>query len=313
MLSASPKSVGTFDYVTAARPFILPPSPPLPQQNKQQWRILRERVVGHRGLPCAAPENTISALRAAAAAGLRWVEFDVQLSADGVPVVLHDATLDRTTDGTGLVSAQSLAALRRLDAGAWFEREEFGSSEFEGEHLPTLGEYVAECERLHLGMNVELKGDGTEAEQEAVARAAVDVLRRAGCVGVGDSAATGAAVLLSSFSEVALRAAGSSFPKALLLDREREELTMARICGGGASGYCNAVLARLRALGCCAVHCEQHQPLLRDGVFAAMMHTAGFAVHIYTVDDERDAAFLVQSCGVDAVFSNKPLATLHTL
>ena len=82
--------------------------------------ILRTKVVGHRGLPTSAPENTIDALRAAAAAGMTWTETDVQLTADGVPVIVHDSTVDRTTNGTGAVNMFTLAQLRTLDAGCKF-------------------------------------------------------------------------------------------------------------------------------------------------------------------------------------------------
>ncbi|MGE5147834.1 MAG: glycerophosphodiester phosphodiesterase family protein, partial [Candidatus Eiseniibacteriota bacterium] len=78
------------------------------------------KLVGHRGAAALAPENTLAGFRAAAAAGVTAVEFDVRLSADGVPMVIHDATVERTTTGRGPVAAQSAAALGALDAGAWF-------------------------------------------------------------------------------------------------------------------------------------------------------------------------------------------------
>ena len=74
--------------------------------------LLRTKVVGHRGLPTSAPENTSASLRAAAAAGLTWTETDVQLTADGIPVIIHDDTVDRTTNGKGTVNNFTLAQLR---------------------------------------------------------------------------------------------------------------------------------------------------------------------------------------------------------
>src|SRR5947199_8504280 len=77
-------------------------------------------VIGHRGAAAHAPENTLAGLRRAKALGCSWVEFDVRLTADNEPVLLHDNRLERTTDGRGRVSAMSLAAVRRHDAGPWF-------------------------------------------------------------------------------------------------------------------------------------------------------------------------------------------------
>ncbi len=91
-------------------------------------------IIGHRGYTARAPENTIASIEAALAAGARAVEFDVQVASCGTPVVIHDDTLDRTTDGEGPVSWQTVEQLRRLDGGAWFDPE------FTGERIPTLTE-----------------------------------------------------------------------------------------------------------------------------------------------------------------------------
>ena len=99
-------------------------APPLP------W------VIGHRGASGSAPENTLAAFRKAAALGARWVEFDVRLSADGRCILLHDDTVDRTTDGKGRADRMMLEDLAGLDAGAWFDRE------FAGETIPTLEETI---------------------------------------------------------------------------------------------------------------------------------------------------------------------------
>src|SRR5437764_8171860 len=94
-------------------------------------------VIGHRGAAASAPENTLAGLRRAKALGCTWVEFDVRLTADGALVLCHDARLDRTTDRTGRVAAQSLATVRQCDAGS-----RFGPA-FAGEPVPTLGEALA--------------------------------------------------------------------------------------------------------------------------------------------------------------------------
>src|SRR3990172_9877913 len=93
-------------------------------------------VIAHRGASGSCPENTLAAFRRAAALGADMIELDVQLTRDGEVVVIHDWTLDRTTSGTGPVRACSLAELRRLDAGAWFD------AAFAGERVPTLGEVL---------------------------------------------------------------------------------------------------------------------------------------------------------------------------
>lgn len=93
-------------------------------------------VAGHRGDRAAAPENTIPAFEAAFSSGMDFVEADVQLSADGHAVILHDATVDRTTNGTGAVEDLTLAELQALDAGSWFSRD------FAGTRIPRLAEFL---------------------------------------------------------------------------------------------------------------------------------------------------------------------------
>jgi len=93
-------------------------------------------VAGHRGDRADAPENTLPAFEAAFASGLDIVETDVQLTADGYAVLLHDATVDRTTDGTGAIEDLTLAQVQTLDAGSWF------APEFTGTRIPQLGEFL---------------------------------------------------------------------------------------------------------------------------------------------------------------------------
>lgn len=91
-------------------------------------------VVGHRGTKLFAPENTIAAQNKAIEMGARAIEMDVRMTADGEFVIMHDASVDRTTDGRGLVSQMTLAEIKKLDAGSWF------GPEFAGERVPTLRE-----------------------------------------------------------------------------------------------------------------------------------------------------------------------------
>src|SRR5258708_15038190 len=109
------------------------------------------RVLAHRGGGAFAPENTIAAIRPGRERGFRGVEFDVTLCADGELVLIHDATLDRTTDGTGAVAERSWAELAGLDAGRWF------SADFAGERIPRLTEAIGFCPSRQGWVNAEIK------------------------------------------------------------------------------------------------------------------------------------------------------------
>lgn len=111
------------------------PAPPIDQRMPR-----RVSVVGHRGgFFCCAPDNTMAAVRYAISNQVPIIEIDTRLSADGVCVLVHDATVDRTTDGTGTVVSRTVAQLKQLDAGSWF------SPDFAGERIPTVAEVMAEA------------------------------------------------------------------------------------------------------------------------------------------------------------------------
>jgi len=118
-------------------------------------------IVGHRGAAGLAPENTLVSFREAVRLGSDWLEFDVRLSADGVPVIIHDSTLKRTTNGRGPVRARTLAELRRLDAGSWFDPR------YAGERIPTLDEVLKLGPRVRL--NIEIKARSAPAAEAAKA------------------------------------------------------------------------------------------------------------------------------------------------
>lgn len=147
----------------------------------------RVHVCGHRGHSIAAPENTEAALRANHAAGGTTAEIDTVLTADGQIVVIHDLTVDRTTDGTGVVADMTLEQVRALDAGAWF------GPGFAGERVPTLAEAIALARALGMGLEVEVK------EKRDLARYA-DALARA-----LEDPADRAAVMMISFDHAHLR------------------------------------------------------------------------------------------------------------
>jgi glycerophosphoryl diester phosphodiesterase len=113
--------------------------------------MLTVNVIGHRGAASLAPENTLAAIKAAAAAGAKWVEIDVYLVAQGDLVIFHDDELSRCTNGQGLTAASELAYLKTLDAGAWF------ADRFQGEPIPTLVEALTCIQALGLGLNLEIK------------------------------------------------------------------------------------------------------------------------------------------------------------
>ena len=108
-------------------------------------------ITGHRGAASLAPENTLVSIEQAAKAGASWVEIDTQLSADGIPMVFHDRTVNRCTNGTGNIADLDLTALKALDAGSWF------GSEFVGTSIPTLSEALDKCLELELTLNLEIK------------------------------------------------------------------------------------------------------------------------------------------------------------
>ena len=116
----------------------------------------RRPVVGHRGNAAHAPENTMESFRQALAAGAECVELDVRLSADGVPVVMHDPTLDRTTDSTGAVASLSAEQLRAADAGARFTRDGGRTFPYRGKGLriPTLEEVLTELAQVPLLLEI---------------------------------------------------------------------------------------------------------------------------------------------------------------
>lgn len=140
------------------------------------------RLVGHRGAAALAPENTLASIRAAHKASVRWVEVDAKLAQDGVPVLMHDSKLDRTTNATGWVAYHTSEELSKLDAGYWFgvdrTKGETGPGPQAGQPVPTLRECLDLVRELGLGLDLEIKPDRrTEA---STAAACLEVLDEAG-------------------------------------------------------------------------------------------------------------------------------------
>jgi glycerophosphoryl diester phosphodiesterase len=238
------------------------------------------RVLAHRGGGSFAPENTIAAMRVGCERGFRGVEFDVMLSADDEPVLIHDATLDRTTDAKGPVAGRSWAELARLDAGGWF------SSSFAGEPIPRLSEAVAFCRSHHVWINAEIKPAPGQDQRtgEQVARAiARDFADLVGSDGLPDPRVP----LLSSFSPEALAAARDAAPSL------RRGLLCARIPRNWRE--------QLEQLQCAALHCD-HRTL--DASTASRVRAAGYWLFCYTVND-RQRAIELATWGVDALCTDR--------
>lgn len=240
------------------------PPPPRPAE--------APRVVAHRGASAIAPENTVAALREAARLGARWVEVDVSLLGDGTAVLMHDPTLDRTTDAAGPLAARALDDLGGLDAGSWF------ADAFAGERVATLDAALDAVLALDLSINLELKPHGAPGDALAGAVAAALAARPA----------LDGRVVASSFEHAALSAL-----------RERAPATPLAPLYGAPAGDWRETAA---ALGAEALHCHHAQV---DASLIAAAHDADLAVRVYTVNEPTLVAALAEA-GLDAVFTDVP-------
>lgn len=238
--------------------------------NLQTWPY--PRVVAHRGGGALAPENTLAALDAGAHYGHKMVEFDAKLSADGVAFLLHDDTVERTSNGAGAARDMRYAALEALDAGAWYD------ARFSGERMPTLAQAAARCLALGLAANVEIKPcPERDAETGSVVAALAAELWRDAAV----------PPLLSSFSAAALDAAREAAP-ALPRGMLYEEIP---------AGW----LEQTQRLGCVSLHAHHAQfnaALVRD------LKASGLRLLAYTVNDPVRARELAD-WGVDLICTDR--------
>lgn len=225
-------------------------------------------IEAHRGDSAHAPENTLAAFRQALALNVAAIELDVHPAKDGTLVVMHDDTVDRTTDGTGAVGHMSLEALRRLDAGA-----RFGAA-FAGERVPLLEEVCALLAGTATVLNIEIKASPPHAD---VPRTVVGLLRRCG---------REQRYVVSSFDLQALLAVRAVAPA----------VTLALI-GKGPEILPLALQHRLPW-----IH-GAHETV--DAALVAAAHAAGIRVNIWTMDDP---ARLPHWCavGVDKICTNRP-------
>jgi glycerophosphoryl diester phosphodiesterase len=236
-------------------------------------RVSFPKIIGHRGAAAHAPENTLASFSKAKDQGATWVELDVQLSSDGVPMVFHDDGLERTSNGQGWMCGQPVSVLSRLDAGSWF------SPEFAGQTIPTLEAAMRHISRLGLGLNIEIKAD--EQAGAATALAALTVAR-------GNWPAALPPPLISSFAESALAAARDAvpiWPRALLVNKLPANW-----------------LQRLKDLGCVSLNADWTK---LTPAITYEVKEAGYGLLAYTVNHPAQAERL-WSWGIDGMFTDSP-------
>ena len=229
------------------------------------------KIIAHRGNACGAPENTLEAFRQAVELGADGVELDVQLSSDGVPVVIHDETLERTTDGAGAVAEHSAAEITALSAGLWFDPP------FPAARPPTLDAVLEVLSPAGLEIHLELKTDIHPYPGLAEAVAAL-VGRRA----LGDR------VMISSFNHHTLKEVRRCAP----------ELPLAALLSGRMIAPWDYAVRE----GFQALHPEYRSV---DAELAENCRERGLALRAYTVDD-AEAARRLMNLGLDGIMTNVP-------
>lgn len=237
------------------------------------------RIIAHRGASGSAPENTRAAIQMASDQGARWIEIDVNISKDGVPVLFHDDGLDRCSDGHGLVIEHNLDALRSLDCGSWF------SGEFSGEKILTLDECLQLASECGLGINLEIKPcSGWELPTTESIAQLLNAKKQL------------PPMVVSSFSHIAMQHAATLLPQIsrsclyLVAPPDWQQLT--------------------KEVAADNIHLHANTLLSREQVEA--FKTQGLGVYCYTVNTS-DAAKVLFAKGVDGVFTNYPGTLLREL
>lgn len=228
-------------------------------------------LFAHRGGGALAPENTLAAMAMGHKHSYRAVEFDVKLSHDNVAVLMHDASLERTTNGSGLVCEKNISQLESLDAGAWH------SETFRGERIPRLTSISRYLHSIGMMANVELKAcTGREVETGQAVAGLCDELWRDRLV----------KPLISSFSMEGLRAARKTAPNlpiGLLVEVPAEKH-----------------LTFLDELGAVSLHCH-HEKVTAELVH--FFHRHNYRVMSYTVNEPSRVRALLDM-GVDGIFTD---------
>lgn len=230
----------------------------------------RPAVIAHRGHSAVAPENTLAAVAAARRAGADWIEVDVRFTADGVPVVIHDRTVDRTTAGAGTVADLPAASVTGLDAGSWF------GPGFAGEPVPTLAALCADLARHGGRLLLELKRPMTAAQVGEVLEV------------VGEHGLAGRVVVQSFSAELVAAAAEAAprTPRALLAEEPHDD-----------------PVAACAAVGAVAYNPDAAVVLAEPGT-VARWRAAGLATLVWTVNDPAHWPVL-RAAGVDGIITDR--------
>ncbi|TLS38283.1 glycerophosphodiester phosphodiesterase [Pseudalkalibacillus caeni] len=228
-------------------------------------------IFGHRGAAGTAPENTMVSFQAALGSGAEGIELDVQLTKDGVPVVVHDEKLNRTTDGHGWVKDFALAEIKTLDAGSWF------SEGFSGERIPTLKETVHWAKATNLLLNIEFKT--AYIPYKGIEKAVID------CIKAFDMENR---VILSSFNHYSLIRAHEYAPNI-----ETAVLFMEKLVSPGS--YASKINAR-------SLH--PYWPIV-DEVLLDETNKLKMAVRPFTVNEEAAIKQLIEK-GCSAIITDFP-------
>ncbi len=237
----------------------------------RSWDSSAPLVIAHRGASMYAPENTIAAFELAVEMGAEGIELDTMLTADGTPIVIHDQSLERTTNGSGSVASKTIAEIKLLDAGSTFD------ARFAGEKVPTLEEvFTAVGDKILI--NVELKNYASPLDHLPETVVAL-VMKK----GLSDR------VLLSSFNPIAL----------IKAQRASEKIRRAALTGGGPKILRGVVEAFTDYF---ALHPEVS--LVNQGMIDKH-HAAGNKVNAWTVNEESEMMKLL-SIGVDGLITDKP-------
>ncbi|MDD7385369.1 MAG: glycerophosphodiester phosphodiesterase family protein [Actinomycetaceae bacterium] len=232
------------------------------------------RIIAHRGLNHVAPENTLAAFRAAARAGVTWLETDVDILGDGTPVILHDSTLDRTTNKHGSMYDLSSADLPSVDAGSWF------SPDFAGEPLPTLEEFIRFVNDEHMNVNLEIKPNEQGKEQSLrLVDAVLDQLEHLD---------RGRAIIISSFNPLLLAD----------IHRRAPHLPLGWLTAG--SAMIPAWKSMLELMGATYLHPETTWVTPSR---VELLHQAGFGVNTWT-QNSRVHANEMTNWGVDGIITD---------
>lgn len=242
--------------------------------------LLLPRVMGHRGAAALAPENTLGGFRRAAATGAGWVEFDVMLTGDGVPVLFHDDNLKRITGRDALMAETPYSVVRTLDAGTWF------APDFAGERIATLEAAIALLAELHLSANIEIKP--TPGRDRETAAAIADVLTRCW-------PAKAPPPLVSSFSREALA----------VMHERAPAIPRGWLCMRLPRNW----LAVARGLECATVHVAGRWLTAKR---AARIKAAGYGLAAFTINDPKRARTLL-GWGVDSIITDSPDVMIEAL